>query len=294
MRSEFEKIVTPSQSSFVCRRYVVPRFSTPWHFHPEIELTLIVKSKGRRFVGDSIAPFADGDLVLIGSNLSHFWCNEWKTKSLEEAISIVVQFREHFLGEDFFQKPEMRLIRRLFQRASRGIQFLGKTRDRIAQKMEEMGGSQGLDRVIGLLKILSILAESHDYKLLSSPEHAPSLNTKYMGRIDKIFQFVDQNHRQSIRLDDVAPQVHMAPSAFSRFFRQKTGKTFSAFVNELRIGDACRLLMEEEMNVTEACYASGFNNVSNFNRRFRQLKGVNPRQFCRSFQSAAKSMKNDP
>jgi len=289
MRAHYEKVQTPEDHSLLCLSYRAKRFTAPWHFHPECEITLIVSSSGLRHVGDSIEAFYEGDLVLLGSNVPHFWKNDGPSGGRQsEAASIVIQFREDFLGGDFWKKPEFAKIARLLRRSARGLQFTGATQRKVAPLMQKMPLQQGAARLIGLLSVLDALAQCVQARELSSLGFIPVLNTFDAERINKIHAHVYDRIAEPIYQPQVAELVHMSPAAFSRFFRQKTGRTFSAFVNEVRIGRAARLLTEGNMNVTEVCYACGFENLSNFNRRFREIKKMTPREFIAHFPGGGK------
>jgi AraC-like DNA-binding protein len=291
MRAHFEKVVSPVQQSFAYLRFKLPRFSSPYHFHPEFELTYIVHSRGRRFVGDHIAPFQEGDLVLLGSNLPHYWCNHAVQKSKRDAESIVLLFHENFLGDGFFNKPEMRSIDELLKTSTRGIQFSGKLKDQIAKRLHEMRLMDPFERMVEFLSILHKLSRAKDYKLLSSARFVPSLNQSQADRVSRAIQFVNENFPHEINQTDVARKACMSPAAFSRFFKKKTNRTFSEFVNEVRIGEACRMLIEEDDDVTRIAYACGFNNLSNFNRRFRDLKRCTPRELRKQYEGQGRIQK---
>jgi AraC-like DNA-binding protein len=289
MRALYEKIDTPENHSLLCRCFKVDRFSAPWHFHPECELTFIVSSSGLRHVGDSIEPFAEGDLVLLGANTPHFWKNDEAggKRPRQKACSIVVQFREDFLGVDFWRKPELEPIARLLRLAKRGLKFTGATQKQAGALLQKLVRDNGARQLIGLLSILDILARSRQARPLSSVGFLPALDLFDAERINLVHRHVYARLAEPIYQPQVASLVHMSPASFSRFFRQKTGRTFSAFVNEVRVGRAARLLTEENMNITEACYASGFENLSNFNRRFRAIKSMTPREFAAHFAGVA-------
>jgi len=282
-KADYEKVPLARGESFACREFRLPRFNSPWHFHPEIELTYIANSSGQRFVGDSIEPFESGDLVLVGANLPHFWRNFATAKSRTEfAHSLVIQFRSDFLGETFLEAPELRPVADLLERAKRGLQFSGATRDRVAEAIRKMKGMSGPGRVANLLTMLAQLAAADDWRILSSSGFAPNLDENAVDRIARCHRYVFANIEGEIRLEGAAAAAGMSPSAFCRYFRRATGKTFFDFVNELRTGQACRLLIETDLSITGICYAAGFSSLSNFNRRFREHKGVTPREFRRA------------
>ena len=263
----------------------------PWHFHPECELTLIVSSRGLRYVGDSIEPFSEGDLVLLGANVPHFWKNDEPSGGRQSmASSVVIQFREDFLGADLWRKPEFAKIARLLQKSGRGLKFTGDTRRKVSALMRKMLRLQGARRLINLLLIMEVLAQSAHARPLSSLGFTPVLNIFDAERISKVHEHVYARLADPIYQPQVAKLVNMTPASFSRFFRQKTGRTFSAFVNEVRIGRAARLLTEENKTITEVCYACGFENLSNFNRRFRGIKQMTPREFVAHFSTGGSSL----
>jgi len=284
MRAHFEKIAPSTQESFACRPIKGPFFDAPWHFHPEYELILVTKSRGTRFVGDNIEAFSEGDLVLLGPNLPHVWQSDPLPNAPEDrAQCIVVQFLDDFLGKGFFERPEMEAVRNLFKRSMRGLRFTGKTQTVIARRMHELVNNTGCARIAELLHIFDLLARSDEYTALSSAGFVPSLNRTDEQRINLVCQYITEHFTESIQQPKVAALINMSSPAFSRFFHNKTGKTFSAFVNELRVGKVCRMLIEGGASITEICYSCGFKNLSNFNRQFRMLKGISPREYRKKF-----------
>ncbi len=309
MQAFFEKISASGQS-FVVRERVDPVFDFRWHFHPEFELTYIVRSGGQRFVGDSIERYRDGDFVLLGPNLPHTWMSEQqhpplpplikggrtaaKSRVLKEGKNaarktrvehraIYAQFLSDFAGEEFFRRPELAAVARLLERAAQGLRFTGKTQQAAARLMPELLATSGMTRLLKLLEILDLLAHSKHAVPLSSKTFAPSLKRRDERRIDDVCRFIHDNIAQPIEQPEAARRAHLSVSAFSRFFKKSLGRTFSEYVNELRVGQACRLLIESDKSVAEIAFGSGFENLSNFNRRFRALKGISPRVYRRKF-----------
>ena len=283
MKARIERVSPGGGDSFICRRRIDPRFGFNWHLHPEIELTLILHSRGRRFVGDSIEPYEEGDLVLVGPNLPHTWDSDPNRRGRHEAV--FCQFSESFLGPDFLRAPEMAAARRLLERSARGLKFSGKTQKAVVRRMESMDRLQGLARLAALLEVLDLLARSRDVRPLSSREFVPALRRGDAGRIDRVCRFLNERFTGRITLAEAAAAAHLSIPAFSRFFRRKTGRTLVAYLNELRTGVACRELIESERSISDIAFDSGFNNLSNFNRRFLELKKMSPRAFRRQFQS---------
>lgn len=279
-KAGFELIPKSDLHSFAVKEFTLPRFKVPWHFHPECELTLIVQSSGRRFVGDSIEPFSPGDLVLIGSNLPHYWRNgEQGKKAPSQAV--VVHFREECFGAEFLGLPELTGVRNLLLHARRGLQFSGKTRDAVAELMTGMPSGKGFDRVLSLFNIFKLLMESEEARILSSPGFLPVLDAFAGERINRAYRFIFENFAAPIRHEDIARGAAMSLSAFCHYFKRVTGRTLTDFINEVRIGHASRLLIETGHPVSKIAYASGFESLSNFNLRFRKLTGASPKEYRR-------------
>lgn len=279
-RAAYEKIQPGPGRSFAFRNFDLPAFDSPWHFHPEIELTLVLSGTGRRFVGDHIAPYGPGDLVLLGPQLPHFWHSETESDGqVQRSKSLVVQFLPDFLGVGFFDLPELDAMHHLFATASRGLRFSGKSRKRAATLLERMATRSPQGQLLDLLETLDVLSRSPDAEVLASDGFAPALDMRTEERINRCQSYVFEHLSEPIQLEDVASHMGMSPSAFSRYFKKVMGKTFSRFVNELRVGRACRLLLETDQPIAAVAFDCGFNNLSNFNRRFRELQGVNPRAF---------------
>lgn len=275
MKPLIQKLPLSEQSSFVADRYITPYFETPWHYHPEYELVLIIKGKGKRFVGNHVSDYAEGELDLLGPNLPH-----WYRKDEREATggSLVVHFKETFLGKDFLGIPEMQKIVLLFEKCKMGLHFSGKTKEAAMGQLQKMLSLSGLDRLICLLSVLKILAYSSEYEILSSPE-VTGQSTKEADRLQKIFDYVMEHFHEDIQLEKAAQIAAMSPSGFSRFFKARTKKNFSHFVNEIRVGYACKQLMKMDFSVSYICQESGFNNMANFNKQFKKITKLSPNQF---------------
>lgn len=283
-KAEFELIPKSGLHSFAVKEFTLPRFKVPWHFHPECELTLIIQSSGRRFVGDNMASFSPGDLVLIGSNLPHYWRNPGPEKKTHSQ-SLVVHFREDCFGADFLGIPEMTGVRNLLMRARRGLQFTGKTRDAVEAIMTRIPGSQGFDRLLSLLNIFKLLMDSEEVHVLSSPGFLPVLDEFAGERINRAYQFIFKNFTSPIRHEEIAHRAGMSLSAFCHYFKRVTGHTLTDFINDVRVGHASRLLIETDQPVSKIAYESGFECLSNFNHRFRKLTGTSPREYRREHHS---------
>lgn len=282
MKPLYRKIIQAAGSSFSFVEESPPLFETPWHFHPEYELILITDSEGKRYMGDSIADFGTSELVLIGPNLPHFWRNK-EGCDLSQAKAYVIHFQENFLGNEFFNLPEMILIRQLLDKAQTGLKFTGLTNSAMKEWIRKLTGLTSFERLIQLQLILYRLASSTEYESLSSPGFVESFKTTRNERISNVYEYVMYHFRQKITLEAIASVANMSEVGFCRFFKATTGKPFFGFLNEIRIGYACRLLMDSALNITQIAYESGFNNLAHFNRQFKATTQYTPQQYRESF-----------
>jgi AraC-like DNA-binding protein len=279
VKAILEKISRAAQDSFTSFSFKRRKFDCPFHYHPECELTLIVNSTGQRFVGDNIGRFGAGDLVLMGPDLPHMYINEGAYPGHSHAR--VLQFLPDCLGTGFLQCGEAKGLRLLIERSRVGLAFHGHTRDKVAGALAALEERQGLDRLVAFLGLLDTLARSREFRVLGSPGYSPSLSLYQGERINRACALISGKFRENITQSEAARAARMSGPSFSRFFRRATNKTFRAFLNEVRIGHASRALLETDQTVAEVCYGSGFSNLSNFNRQFRRLRKISPREFRR-------------
>ncbi len=272
--------------SLTVSHHLYPNFLRVWHYHPEFELVVILQSSGTRFIGDSIAKFQKGEVILLGKNLPHMWLNDKAyflgDKSLQ-AEAIAVHFKREFLGRDFLEIPEMKAISVLFDRAERGIIFL-EIENTLIAKIKRLVECGPATRIIKIIEVLNELAKHRKYQLLSSSSFTSSFHKQDNRRLDKIYEFVFQNFNDNIHASDVANIAGMNRSAFSRFFKKIHRKSFTKYLNEIRVGYACKLLLENQESITAIAYLSGFNNISNFNRQFRNIHGKSPSSYLKDHQ----------
>ncbi len=268
-------------SSFTVKSHKYPYFLKVWHYHPELELVLIKKSTGTSFIGDNIEKFEEMDVVIIGKNLPHMWVNDeayFGTNSELIAEAIGIHFSEDFLGSHFFEVPEMLHIGQMLKRANQGIKFYGIA-DLVIDKINSLLDLEDFSKSIALLEVLNNLAKHKNYKLLSSAGYKNAFDKTDDKSLDKIYAFVFKNFTNNIGSKDVAKVANMNASAFSRYFKRIHRKTFTRYLNEIRIGYACKLILENKFNITGICYESGFNNISNFNRQFKNITGFSPSEY---------------
>lgn len=284
MRPSIEKIIPDALSSFHCHRREDSSFDFLWHFHEEVELTLITSSQGRRFVGDHIGDYESGDLVLVGSNLPHTWQSS-KERSLAPHGAVVVQFKKDFLGKSFTMSPEFQPMDHLLKRSQRGLLFSGEEAERAERLILELPDLSGMDRLIRLLEVFSNLTRCQGIQPLAGAHYLPALAMRDSHRINRLADLFDKHLHEPITQARAASLAHMSPSTFSRFFKRVTGRTFIETLNEMRVSRACRLLRDSDLSVTEICYQCGFESLSYFNRRFKRSKKMSARQYRREFKT---------
>ncbi|GAA4293934.1 AraC family transcriptional regulator [Aestuariibaculum suncheonense] len=274
---------TPSDTSFTAKVHEGSNFLKLWHYHPELELVVILKSDGNCFVGDGIEKFEVGDVFLIGKNTPHMWLNHeayFDEASELIAKSVAIHFKKEFLGDKFFETPEMQHVSELFDRARFGIKFLN-LKEELLITVQNMLSLDGFHKTITFLNILNTLSAHKDFKLLASSGYMKSFKVKTNKTLDKVYAYIFKNFNKNLSLEEVAKIANMNATAFSRLFKRVNGKPFSRYVAEIRIGYACKLLLEQKVNISQVCYEVGFNNISNFNRQFKMIMGCNPSEYIK-------------
>lgn len=278
-RVHYEDVPTPSGASFAVREFRWPHFPFNWHYHPEVELTLIVQGAGRRFVGDSVEDFREGDLCLLGANTPHCWASH--PDAPRGVQSLVIQFLPAPWGDAFWKLPEMRAIGGLLERARTGLAIRGETRRAIGgmilQMTREPSGSWR--RLNLLLAALGRVAESGECTPLAKAGYDVARRQAASPQLGRVLEFIHRHLGGELTQHAAAAVAGLSPPAFSQFFRRALGKTYVTYVNELRIRQACRALIEGDQRVAEVAFAAGFNNLSHFNAQFRRLKRTTPHAF---------------
>lgn len=261
----------------------VPCLDIAWHYHPEIELLYISKSNGIRFVGDSVAPFFPGDLVLVGSYIPHLWRNDasyYKKESKQKVNTIVTKFTKDFLGSDFFNKSEFIHIKNLLEDCKFGLSFNKEVSAPLHDEIMSLPNVPVAEQHIKLLSILNKLALiDHDKRVVLSSSDMRQTKSESSERIDTVLKYISDNYTSSIGLEDIAGVACMTTNSFCRFFKKMTNKSFTQFLNEIRIRNASRILVQDNLPVSEVCYVVGFNSITNFNKQFKQIMGVTPKKF---------------
>ncbi|MFD1143345.1 AraC family transcriptional regulator [Larkinella insperata] len=286
MRNALRKDLEPVASSFIVKELVEPHFDQNWHFHSHYQLFLVEEGTGTRFIGDSIKPFAEGDLVFLGPNLPHLWRSDQAFFQRDSGLvtrGIVVYFSADFLGDHFFDKPEMNLIQQLLLHARRGLEWTGATRLMVQQALKDLVAQPvSFNRVLTFLQLLDELSHVTDYRFITSLGYTNTVKPSETDRMQQVHNYVLGHFHDDISLDTVADLAGMTPPAFCRYFKTRANKTFSEFVSEIRIGHSCKLLMEGKLSVTQVSYESGYRTLSNFNRQFKTITGQTPSEYVRT------------
>lgn len=274
----FEAIEPDFGNSFTYNKFDSERTNNDasWHFHPEIELVYVNGGAGKRQIGSHLSYYSNGDLILIGSNLPHCGFTDKFTGNKTETV---VHMKADFLGNDFFNIPEMKKIQDLLEVAKDGVAFYGKTKKKIGEKLEILEYQPDFQRLLSMLNILNELGNSNEFKVLNAEGFTFETEVNDNDRINKVFNYVKNNFREEISLQEMADLVSMTIPSFCRYFKKITKKTFVQFANEYRLVHASKLLAENPMSISEVCLESGFNNFSHFNKSFKAFTGKSPSEY---------------
>lgn len=269
----------------------LPHFIVPWHYHPAIEIMYITRGIGTRFVGDCIEQYEEGDVCMIGPNLPHEWRNDdayFDKESGLRATCICLFFKREIFDPNFIRLPEMNNIRDLIERSRRGLKFTGNSKLEITRFIRSSVNDVGVRKVTNLLTLLELMATSTEYELLALVGFTNSVNSEDFERFNKVYKFLVKNFATSIRLEEVSTLVGLTPTAFCRYFKERTKKTFVEYLNEMRIGYSKKLLLENKMKISTISGEVGFPNLSNFISQFKKVTGMSPSQFQKQFGVKAK------
>jgi AraC-like DNA-binding protein len=287
MKPALEHLPREKDHSFVVKFFDYSYYPTPWHYHPEYEIVMVTESTGKRFIGDHISDFRPGNLAFLGPNIPHTYRNDDKYYDKDSGLrakSIVIHFTNASLGNDFLKLPEAAPLLKLFEQSQYGLDIGGKTHKYVSDKLHEIVALSGMKRWLCLVEILLELAGSKSISHITTMPQT-CFNEKESTRLCKVFDWVTTNFDKEIRLAEAAQIAEMNENAFSRYFSQRTRKTFSEFIQELRLKKAAKLLTENSMTVTEICYDCGYSNISNFNRQFLSHYQMNPLKYRKAFLS---------
>lgn len=289
MKAQFIEVGTPATRTIHIKKINTDYLQSPFHFHELCELVWIQESHGQRIVGDHIDHFLPGDLVLMGPNLPHIWLNDTTFQEVPvkgSVKSIVVYFPANFLQQLSEEEEIIAPVKRLVERAERGVRFTGNTQREVVKLLAGITRRKGLGKLLDFMQILELLTDSVEFEYLSSLQFENSFQPKDTARINVVYQYLMNNFSGDISLQEVAGLANMTPPAFCRYFKKHTGKSLTRFINEIRIGHACKLLLEDDLSIGEICYESGYQNLTNFNKFFRNIKGENPSQYRKSMRAS--------
>jgi AraC-like DNA-binding protein len=282
MEIVYERIFVSHDHSFITRKMQMNTDLHKVHSHKNFELNYITAGSGKRIVGNSIMPYAEGDLVLMGPDIPHCW-DPMGTGEGVVPECIVTHFYENLISSDFFNIPELEEVENLLKSAVNGIWFRGKKTEKVGQSLRKMVNLKGLELYIELLKVFNLLLEINEKEVLALPDSRPVFTDKNQSQINKIYEYVFNNIQKGILLKDAADLVFMEPGSFCRYFKKKTNQTFMNYVKNVRIGIAAKLLAETDKQIAHICYECGYKNLANFNLYFKGIMKKTPSEYRKDF-----------
>ena len=259
-----------------------PYFKSPFHYHPELELVYVKQGQGKRIIGDKLDTFSQGDMVLIGSNLPHVWLNDqsyYHGLNDLKAQALVVYFNKELFSKNFYELRESNQINDLFERASRGIKISGTTKTKIASKMEKLAQKKNLDKVICLLELINIMATSKDIEYITKEGYTGTTVRSKTDRLSEVYKYITTNYHSDISLDEISKVANISANSFCRLFKKRTNRHFIEYLNEVRISNACKFLLETNLNVSEIAFQCGYKTLSNFNKIFKKTISFSPNEY---------------
>ena len=280
MKPQLLQVTISPNRSFSLRRDAIPNINNRWHCHKEVELVYFHRGSGTQFVGDSIRRFKPGDVVLVGANLPHYWHFDPTEKDEfskeNEPFSSVIHFTEDFWGSQFLQLPENKMLKNVLDKAKRGISFSEELSQQVAQQIEVIFATEGTYQLIALIQCLLLAQHCDENDFLSSLSFQYDASDLENERLHGIYKFTLQNFHNKIKLQEIASLAGLTPSSFCRYFKHRTGKSDSQFLLEIRVGNACKLLINTPMTIKQICFESGFNNFTCFYKQFKNITGMSP------------------
>ncbi len=279
-----EKVEKSKHVSFHTGVYRQPYFSGAWHYHPEFELLLIIKGSGKRLVADHSENFGVNDVVLLGGYLPHAWIPDRKylqNDSKSYCESVYIQFKKDIFGAHFVDIPELKGIRKVLSTSERGIKVVGKHKKTIIELLKEIPKSSPLDQLLKLIKILDLINQS-GYEILASEGYFKTSFYFKSNRILKVHEFIMENYKQKVSVEECAAMTNMTVSSFCRYFKNETKYTFTNYLNKVRVDFSKKLLANTDLQIKEIAFECGYNTVSYFNRQFKKLEGVSPFSYRKS------------
>lgn len=281
MKPRLLKVTTTATESFSIRKEMQPNINNKWHYHVELELILFHQGSGLQFIGDNISRFEAGDALLIGSNLPHYWKFDqpsYPDANSSSPYSTVVHFNEKIFGISFLELPELKEVKVIIEKAKKGLFIEAIKNKHLPLLIEKLCHSNSLLRITTLLECIQAFAD-HQTKKLSSEGFINAFSLLENDRINAIYNYSLSNFNRKIPLEEIAAFVNLEPNSFCRFFKSRTGKTYTRFLQEIRVGQACKFLIENKQSLKQICFASGFNNFSCFHKEFKAITGKTPHEY---------------
>lgn len=280
MKPEYQLIPDKLEKSFIAKRVYRksrPLLSQAWHYHPEIEICLTQRSNGKRFVGNNISNYEENDLVMFGSNLPHGFTTPMK------CVQVVILFDENFMGTGFFEKPELKNVKTLLSRAKSGLSFKDETIRKAKKIITRIMKKEGLLKMMCFLELLHLLSNAKDVQSVCNEEYSMDFKAIHLNRIKIVYDYIMENYRSDVSVKEVADLINLTEASFFKFIKKHTKKTFTQMINEFRINHATELLITTDKTIAEAGFESGYNNISYFNRKFKEIMHQTPQEFRNLF-----------
>jgi AraC-like DNA-binding protein len=254
------------------------------HQHQEIQIMLIEAGEGTLIAGDYVGRFESGDLYVIGSGQPHVFRSDktyYHSKSKLKAKAVSIYFSEKYWGDSFWQLEEMKLVRKFSIKAARGLKVDGKSKAEISNDILRLKNVHGLDKLILFLSMLKKLCDTTGVKQLAVSAMANGFNPEESKRMNAILSFTFREGHRKIYIKEAAEIANLSTEAFCRYFKLHTQKTFTTFLNELRVSNACQMLLNKNWSIQDICFQTGFSNISNFNRIFKRITGKVPSNYLK-------------
>lgn len=281
MVAELEKIVFDDSGGF--RAAYITDTSGFWHFHPEYELVLNIKSNGTRIIGDSVELFDQYDMVFFAGNIPHCWNYYQHNSALPEKHGIMVHFKLSSIGDPFLSQHELHDLKDLLNEADRGIVFAVDDAKKAEQYLVQMINNKGIDKMISFFNLIKIMITSERREYLCSENYKLAFDERGNKRMADVYTYIRENYFKPISLDDISKVAGMSPISFSRYFKKNCGAGFVEYLNRVRTNKACYLLRETEYQVHDIAMECGFASISNFNKQFRKTEGISPKDYRAQF-----------
>lgn len=285
MKARFEQITYPIGSAFNIIKFSSPYLKSQWHFHSAYEIVYIQKGHGKLIIGNIVGEFKKDDLVFLGPNLPHAWLSEKpssKTKH-DKNSGVLIQFKKDFIEEDWLQYSEFKYIKEAIDKSHGGIKITGESQKLVVSAINKLVNAKGIEKITLLIQILNQIGSGKNLKTITDFDYLELLKGRGKEKLETVFNYVLNNYLTEININKAASLISMNESAFCRYFKTNTNKTFMQVVNEMRIGYACSLLKESSLTISQICYESGFNNMSNFLKHFKNITSTTPSNYRDEF-----------